>query len=64
MALSDPQKRTARRVGSYDRLWFGKLITSPKLSSRYRHRFEFGSTAHWVARAAFIVLSKYSSRSC
>jgi hypothetical protein len=28
MALSDPQKCTARRVGSYDRLWFGKSITS------------------------------------
>lgn len=27
MALSYPQKRTARRVWSYDRLWFGKSIT-------------------------------------
>src|ERR1700730_5087712 len=30
IALSDPQNRTARRVGSYDRLWFGKSITSSK----------------------------------
>jgi len=27
MALSCPQKRTARRVWSYERLWFGKSIT-------------------------------------
>src|SRR3954453_12682499 len=26
MALSCPQKRTARRVASYERLWFGKSI--------------------------------------
>jgi len=27
MALSYPQNRTARRVWSYERLWFGKSIT-------------------------------------
>jgi hypothetical protein len=27
IALSCPQNRTARRVWSYDRLWFGKSIT-------------------------------------
>ena len=26
-ALSCPQNLTARRVGSYERLWFGKSIT-------------------------------------
>jgi hypothetical protein len=38
MALSCPQNRTARRVGSKTRLWFGKLIIRarlPSIGSRY-----------------------------
>jgi hypothetical protein len=33
IALSCPQNRTARRVWSYDRLWFGKSITGLITSS-------------------------------
>jgi hypothetical protein len=38
IALSCPQNRTARRVWSYDRLWFGKSITRLITSSPVRDR--------------------------
>jgi hypothetical protein len=41
IALSYPQNRTARRVWSYERLWFGKSITRLIASSAVHDRYDW-----------------------